>query len=217
MAREFGSDNENIGPLLRSLMKAASNNSNKKCKGWRYDNALKKMGSVLYLLCGKMPYEILHANLQSSLPSITTAKKLIDVETKILKMGIVRVRELKEWLVKHELRPNICVSEDLTKITESIQYNPRNNCLDGLSLRLGSNGFPVADQFPAKTAEDIKSSIDSGDVAPYINLIMAQPQGATKHPAFCLSTYPSNNKFNYKHCLNRWNYLTDLFKMEGNN
>lgn len=130
-------------------------------------------------------------------------------------MGVIRIQELKKWINDRQLEPYFCVAEDATKITESIQYNPKDNCLDGLSPKLGANGFPLPQQFPARTAADIKRSIDFGEVAPYINLIMAQTQGTVKHPGFCLCNYPAGNKYDYKDILNRWNFLADLFQCEG--
>lgn len=54
-----------------------------------------------------------------------------------------------------------------------------------------------------------------GVVAPYMNVFMAKPLGAESQPGFCLSTYPTDNRFNYKHCLTRWDFITDIFRLEG--
>lgn len=203
--------------LLSALMKAASDNKYKVSKGRRYEESLKRFACVLYLLSGKMAYEILYSNLQSALPSLTTVKKLLDEETRSFKTGIIRIQELKQWLNNRGLERKVCVSEDQTKIVQSIQYNSKENCLDGFSLPLGCNGFPKENPYTAKNANDIKSSIDNGEVAPYMNIFMVQPLSQLKSSSFCLNVYPTNNRFNFNHCLQRWNFLKDLFSHEGKN
>lgn len=212
---EEPSKSKGISYFLNSLLAASEANENKASKGRRYDNTLKRFSCVLYLLSGRMAYEILYANLQSSLPSITTIKTMLDKETNDFKMGIIRVQELKKWLTSRSLRLSICVAEDLTKIIESVQYNSKENSLDGLSPPLGCNGFPKIGQFPAKNAIDIISGLEFGVVAPYMNVFMAKAQGCIKQPGFCLSVYPTDNRFDYKPCLNRWDFLTDLCATEG--
>lgn len=201
--------------FLKALMKASSKNLCKAPKGRRYDYQIKKFACVLYLVSGKMGYEILYANLQSSLPSISTIKQLLDKETENFRTGTIRVLELKGWLLKRGFELRVCVAEDQTKILESVQYNPRFNCLDGFSLPLGSNGFPISNPFSAKNASSIKTSIETGEIAPYINVFMVQPLSISKSPGFCLNVYPTNSRFCFKDCLNRWEFLEDLFRIEG--
>lgn len=150
-----------------------------------------------------MAYEILCANLQASLPSITTTKTMLDKETQDFKVGVIRTRNLKAWLTNREYSFRVCISEDQTKIVESIQYNSRDNNLDGLSIPLGCNGLPMENPFPAKDALDIKASIEKGNIAAYVNVLMVQPQVLHRSPAFCLCIYPTDNRFNYQHCLKR--------------
>lgn len=191
-------ENPSLSPLLKSLLEASETNSGKKNNGRRYEDSSKRFGALIYLLSGKMAYEILFANIKSSLPSITTVKRLIDNETRIFLMGQIRVSQYKKWLFER----NICVAEDLTKIVECIDYNQRQNSLDGLSLSLGCNGFPLPNQFPAKNAVEIIQGIESGEKAAYMNLCMAKPQGKN-HPGFCISLYPTNNRFNFNDRLNK--------------
>lgn len=149
--------NEHMGPLLQSLLEASKSNKNKSAHGWRFEELLKKFSTLLYLLSGKKSYVMLYSNLKSSLPSLSTVKRLIDEETSAFKAGVVRVKELKNWLAQRNLKFRVSLAEDLTKITESIQYNPKANCLEGLSPPLGCNGFPKIDQFPARNEFDIKT------------------------------------------------------------
>lgn len=190
-----GLETGHLGPLLKALVQSTFNNSSKALKGRRYETSLKKFACTLYLLSGKIGYEILYANLKSSLPSLTTIKMLLDKETESFKAGVLRVSQLKAWLLKRNLELRVSVAEDQTKITESIQYNEKENCLDGLSLPLGCNGFLKPNPFSAKNAKEIKKSIEEGEVAAYINVFMVQPQTDQKSPGFCLTAYPTNSRF----------------------
>lgn len=68
------------------------------------------------------------------------------------------------------------------------------------------------DQFQARTASEIKQHIEEGIVAPYMNVFMAKPLCVDNQLGFCLNTY---NRFNYNDCLTRWNFVKDIFKLEG--
>lgn len=206
---------EEIGPLLKALVDASQKNQGKASKGRRYEDFLKRFSCLLYLLIGRMAYELLYANLQSSLPSITTIKIMLDKETRDFKVGVIRTMQLKAWLTNRKYPFRVCMSEDQTKVVESIQYNSRENKLDGLSTPLGCNGFPIENPFTAKDALDIKSSIEKGTIAAYVNVFMVQPQVSQKSPAFCLTIYPTDNRFNYQHCLRRWEFLEGVFAHEG--
>lgn len=201
--------------LLENLIKSANNNASLAPNRRRYEESLKKFGCILYLLAGRMAYEILCANLQSALPSLTAVRRLLDDETQLFKAGVLRTNELKQWLIKRDFEPRVCVAEDQTKIIESIQYNPKENVLDGLSLPLGCNGFPLENPFSAKNAFEIKKAIYTGEVAAYVNVFMVQPQHTEKTPAFCLTIYPTNSRFNFSHCLNRWDFLEGIFSKAG--
>lgn len=65
----------NIGPLLKTLLETSKANYGKLSKGYRYDESIKRFSAILYLLSGKKAYELMSANLKSSLPSLTTVKK----------------------------------------------------------------------------------------------------------------------------------------------
>lgn len=204
-----------VSPLLKAFLSAAQDNESKRSNGRRYDDSLKKFSCILYLLSGRMTYEILYANLQRSLPSISTIKTLLDKETKDFKMGVIRVSKLKNWLLERKYPLRVCIAEDQTKVVESVQYNSKANCLDGLSPPLGSNGFPIENPYTAKDALDIISSINKGTLAAYVNVFVVQPQVFQKSPGFCLCVYPTDNRFNYHHCLQRWKFLENLLKYEG--
>lgn len=201
--------------MLKALLRAADANQGKEVKGRRYEDTLKRFSCFLYLICGKMAYEILYANFQASLPSLTTIKTMLDKESQDFKMGVIRTQKLKQWLLARDYPLEVCVAEDQTKIVESIQYNSKGNYLDGLSIPLGCNGFPIENPFTAKNALDIKLNIEKGSIAPYINVLMVQPQVLEKSPSFCLCTYPTDNKFNYQDCERRWEFLSGVFNHEG--
>lgn len=204
-----------VNTLLQALLNASIQNENKSSKGRRYEDSLKRFSCVLYLLCGRMAYEILYANLQGSLPSISTLKVLLDKESQDFKTGVLRTQRLKKWLIERHFSLRVSVSEDQTKIVESVQYNSRENNLVGLSIPLGFNGFPKENQFPAKDAHDIVQAISTGNVAAYVNVYMIQPLVLEKSPGFCLCIYPTDNRFTYQHCLRRWEFLEGIFAYEG--
>lgn len=206
---------ERTSQLLKALLAASDANESKAPKGRRYEDSLKKFSCVIYLLSGRMAYEILYANLEGSLPSITTIKTLLDTETQDFRMGAIRVSKLKQWLADREFPFRVCIAEDQTKIIESVQFNSKENYLDGLSAPLGCNGFPIENPFTAKDALDIINNINKGSIAAYVNVFVVQPQVPKRSPAFCLCVYPTDNRFNYQHCLQRWEFLEGLFKYEG--
>lgn len=85
-----------FGPLLQALINASSKNLGKHEFGWRYEDPLKLLAAIVYLLSGKMAYEIIQANLKSSFPSINAVRNLIDARTRNFEMGRIASRILLE-------------------------------------------------------------------------------------------------------------------------
>lgn len=109
----------NISSFLECLKDTAMKNIKRKKHGNKFTSPLKLFSLYIFIVGGRMLYELLHANLQNILPSITTINRLIDKESNIVN-GIVRLKELKLFLIKRNYPLNVFISEDQTAIIKNI-------------------------------------------------------------------------------------------------
>lgn len=151
-----------------------------------------------------MLYELLHANLQNILPSITTINRCLDKESNIID-GIVRLKELKLFLTKRNYPLNVFISEDQTAIIKNIAYDSKSNKMIGFESSCKENGFPK-NNFYVNSVKDIENAFTNNTIGCNAYVYMAQPL-VDNAPAFCLIVFASDNKFNYNDVLVTWTFL----------
>ncbi|CAH1183949.1 unnamed protein product [Phaedon cochleariae] len=198
----------NIPVFLKILNKAAQQNM-KLTKNNKFSDDLLQFSVYLFIIGGRLLYESLYANLKKSLPSVSTVTRTI-ASTNNFEEGVLRFRELNEFLEKRKLPKIIWISEDATRITGRIQYNPTSDTLVGFVSPFEENGLPQKNAFVTSSAQEIESYFQNINKANYAYIIMAQTP-IDKSPSFCVGVFGTDNRFTYTDCLRR---LTTI-KMEA--
>lgn len=211
------SQNNNVSDcngFLHSLMNSAHKNSGKQKSGHRYDESLKLFATYLFTVGGRSLYETLEKNLQGSLPSISTVERAIRNYNEPIKEGEFRFHQLQKYLEDRALPNTVWISEDATRITGKVQYDPRFNQISGFTLPLNEQGVPVCDSYPATYSKEIEDYFKTGTTANYAYVIMAQPlqDGVT---AFCLAFFGSDNRFTAEDVLRRWQWMKEQAAEHG--
>lgn len=110
----------------------------------------------------------------------------------------------------------ISLSEDATRITAKISYEPKTNQLVGFALPLGTNGMPVVSSFPARNVREIyhhyTNPLNFISSTAYVQ--MAQPTEPNS-PPFCLMMYSTDNKFTALNIYNRWQFQAGKLNEKG--
>lgn len=177
--------------------------------GFRYGAEIKYFASYLRMLIGPYAYETLQKKLSYSLPSLPSTNRYMSSSGCNITEGILRNEELAIYLAERSLEPVVCISEDATRITESVRYDSKSNQLVGFVLPLhAKTGSPIPFAFPARDSEEILHHFSSNNaVSSFLNVIMAQPMANV--PPFCLMVYGSDNKYSSLDVVNRWMYIKE--------
>jgi len=194
----------NISSFFDCLRDTAVKNSKCKKHGNKFAEPLKLFSLYIFIVGGRMLYELLHANLKNILPSITTINRCLDKESNI-NDGIVRFKELKLFLTKRKYPLNVFISEDQTAILKNITYYSKSNRMIGFVSCCKENGFPK-NNFYINSVKDIENAFSNYVVGCNAYMYMAQPL-IDNAPAFCLTAFASDNKFNHTDVLARWTFL----------
>lgn len=192
--------------ILQAIINTAEANSNKKKQGHRYDQTIKTFASYIRMLSGPLAYETLYANLSNALPSLSTTNRYIKDNGPNLAEGVFRYNQLQQYLTERKLSLNVWLSEDATRITGRVQYDPTTNQLVGFVLPLDDSGMPIPFSFAAKNPKDIESHFLKQTTAQLIYAVMAQPLSENV-PAFCLALFSTDNKFTSLQVFNRWKHI----------
>lgn len=103
---------------LNLIMNAAQSNAKKSKEGMRYSSTLQLFATYIRMLSGPLVYETLYANLPNCLPSPSTVNRYISKKGPVIIEGVIRHRELKEYLEEKNCPFYVWLSEDATKITD---------------------------------------------------------------------------------------------------
>lgn len=196
------------------MCEAALNNSKTASKNAnRYNESLKKFCVFLYFVGGRLLYKTLQSNLLNSLPSITSLNRFISSRRDIVVEGEYRFKQLKQFVLEKDLPLCVWVSEDATRLTSKIEYDPISNKIICFVLPF-DNGLANVNAYLATSASAIAEFFQNNEKANYAYVIMAKPL-QDKSPAFCLSIFGTNNKFSSKDVINRWNMMGKLASEVG--
>lgn len=194
--------------FLNMLKESALRNSNSKKHSNRFDEPLKVFSLYLFIIGGRLLYETLYCNLTSVLPSISTVNRMIDENCGIYE-GVVRMKELRQFLCRRGYPLKVYTSEDQTAVTKRIRYDSKTNNMIGFVLPLSKeHGFPKTDQYQVNSVEDIRNAFSNSPQSVNAYVFMAQPL-VDKAPAFCVSIFGSDNKFNSEDVFTRWKHLQE--------
>lgn len=200
--------------LLKLLCKSAIKNSSSTSKNAnRYEESLKKCCVFLYFVGGRLLYETLQANLPNSLPTISSLNRFISSKKDIVVEGEYRFKQLKTFLLERDLPFYVWVSEDSMRLTSKIEYDSISNKIVGFVLPF-NNGVANVDAYLATSANKIAKYFQNNEKTNYAYVIMAKPLQDIS-PAFCLSIFDTNNRFNNENFMNRWNVMQKLTSEVG--
>lgn len=161
------------------------------------------------MIGGPLSYETWHANMPLCLPSPSIVNKfLADYGPRIIE-GQLRTEELVQYLQVRKLPLRVSISEDATRITPKICYDPKTNQLVGFALPLDQNGMPKSYSFKARNVKEIQDHFNnsSNHISSSVYVQMVQPQTAGSKedaPPFCLSLFLTDNKFTSETIYKRW-------------
>ena len=100
-------------------------------------------------LIGSAGYEMIQANFGCGLPHISTARRLVQKQRKIVE-GEFYFNELQSHLQKWNAPPFINIQLDDTRIINKVEYDPSTDRFVGFCLPL-RNGLPIGDAFQLQT------------------------------------------------------------------
>lgn len=203
---------ENQSFVLNCLLRAAQRNISKQGRknGNRYENPMKDFASYIFMLGGRLMYETLYENLP--LPSPSSVGSYLHNNGPAIVEGEMRCDQLKKYLEERNLPMVVWISEDATRITGRLQYDPGTNQVVGLVLPLNENGLPKTFSFIASSAGTMEKHVTNNTVALLVckfenfslaptilnffkmqaYVIMAQPLALNTEP-FCLQLYITIN------------------------
>lgn len=204
-----------------SELTACFNQNVKRFKeGHRYTEDMKLYAAYTRMLSGKLAYQTFKANAQHAVPSDRAVTGYIGSMATNAIEGVLRSDELLKYLNDLQQLKIVALSEDATRITNRIQYDPQTNQLVGFVLPLGENGMPITGCNQARSASEMEKCFydvltrKEKKRATYVNVVMAQPL-ATGVPAFCLLVFGSDAKYTTKDISKRWHYIKNELEKKG--
>lgn len=202
--------------MLKVFVNSAERNCTRKKQGYRHDEITKMFAAFLKMVSGLLAYEILHANFPLSLPSVSTVNRFITDNGPRIVEGEMRSDELVQYLRSRNLPLVVSLSEDATRITAKVSYDPHTNQLVGFALPLDQNGMPVPFSFPAKHANQIQKHFanPSNFISSTVYVQMAQPL-QENCPPFTLMLFLTDSTFTAYNILKRWQFQALELKKKG--
>lgn len=157
-----------------------------------YPKVIKEISLLLFLSGGPSTYNLLVDLLP--LPSLPTIRRELGI-IKPVTEGELRIKELKEFLVKNNLPLDVYLSEDATRCISQVEYDSRQDKFVGFVLGVDENGMPKVDSYKNIRPDVLRTSLMNDPKSNYLYTMVAQPlkRGA---PSFCLFVFGTNNCFN---------------------
>jgi hypothetical protein len=197
--------------FLSSFIDNITNNLSKPTNNYRYSDCVKRFALLLYILGGRLTYELIRINLAGALPHLTNLKKLIMTSNLSLKEGEFQFDNLKLYLNSSDAQFGF-VSEDCSGVIRKIKYDVNTNSFTGFSTPL-ANGIPILQYYQTDSFDKLKTWFSTINKAPLLNIHMFQPlpsRHTGSRSPFLISAYGVENTFTANDVLRRW-----LFIFEG--
>lgn len=199
------------GKFVTDLMISAKENSGRLPNGRRFEDSFKMFCCYIFILAGRYVYSVLCANIKP-IPDVRS-RAISDAAAPLVE-GVLRLKELKQYLLDRGLPLVVWISEDATKITGRVQYDPSTNQIVGFPLPYDSDGVPISLAYPAESASLIMSYFEKHSAAQNAQVIMAQP---VRHgsSAFVLGIFGTDNRFKADVPQKRWNWIKSEAEKES--
>ncbi|KAJ8680294.1 hypothetical protein QAD02_016081 [Eretmocerus hayati] len=137
--------------LLELMVRTHEKLRNRKPSGNRYDHSLKMFFAFIRLVSGPLAYETIAYNFKNTVPALSTINRFIHQSAEPIVEGQLMIRELRHFLDVRGLPRTIILSEDATRITSMLQYNPKTDQCVGLTLPLDEHSITFRN-FQKKTS-----------------------------------------------------------------
>lgn len=185
--------------FINKLQSVAHTNLSKKSKeGFRFDEEIQMYAAYLRMLCGPLAYNTIQRNLEGALPSIVTTNRYINRSKYAVVEGVLRCKELLNYLTELKLPLAVCISEDCTRNEGRVQYDSKTNQIIGFTPPIDKRtGLPIPFTFPARNSKEIFNHFSSkNSVSSNVDVIMAQP--LANAPPFCLALFGTDSTYTSK-------------------
>lgn len=195
--------------FLGRLIDTANQNIKRKKNGYRYDVDIRRFATYLRMIVGPLGYETIQRNLECALPSLPSTNRYVQTSSCSVTECILRCRELLLYLNERNAPLVVSLSEDATRIIGRPQYDSRTNQVVGFVAPLDSNtGLPVPFAYPARNADEmIHHFSNKHPIAPFVNIVMAQPVGPDYIAPFCLLLFGSDSSYTSLDVQKRWVFI----------
>lgn len=121
---------------------------------------------------------------------------------------------LERFLIANGYPRAVFLSEDGTRVTPHVQYDPRSRTITGCVAPLDGCGLPKRKYFCTKDPHQVLDKLESSPVASTAYVIVATPL-APNAQSFVLFYMGTDNKFKHVDVLNRWRYIIRLLRSHG--
>lgn len=209
-------DEPALSGMLKMFVDSAKRNFPKKKQGYRHDTTTKMFAAYIKMIAGLLAYETLHTNFPLCLPSESTVNRFIADNGPEIIEGEMRTDALLKYLKSRNLPLMVSLSEDATRITAKISYDPNTNQLIGFALPLDVNGMPIKFSFPARNVSEIQKHFlnSSNFISSTAYVQMAQPIDPNSSP-FCLMLFLTDSTFTANNIFKRWKFQAGKLRENG--
>lgn len=138
----------------------------------RFNDQLRKFCEYIYLKGGLNCYTNIYFN--SPIPAPSTLKNNLQADR--METSKLYTEELLFFLKKYDCPLEVVVSEDATRLSNRIEYDPSTNELYGLLANIDPvSGMPIPNFFKASKPSKVLEYMQDYKAAPYIQAIVAKP------------------------------------------
>jgi hypothetical protein len=197
--------------FLSLFINNITNNLSRSKRNYQYNESVKRFALLLYILGGKLSYELIRIILVGALPHLDTLNRIISNSNHSINECEFRFDRLKQYLNSNDVQFGF-VSEDCTGVIRKVIYDVKTNSFIGFSTPL-DNGIPILQYYQTNSFEKLKTWFSTINKAPLLNIHMFQPLPSSHislPSPFLLSAYGVENTYTANDILRRW-----LFIYEG--
>lgn len=195
----------------------AASNTGRHPQGRRYDRDHLLNCIHVKETCGPNGYQNIKMNSHDGMPSIHSVIKHSMKIRKTINEGRLMAKDLKAYLLNHNLDMVVALSEDATNVNGRIDYTARTNQIVGyVPPMYEGTCMPIPDSYEATSAAVIESIclIEKSPISSMANVVMAQPLDLKAKP-FCILIYGGTGTFSKQMVQNRWSYIAEELAKEG--
>lgn len=128
--------------------------------------------------------------------------------------GVFRFSEIKERIIQRGENLFVHVSEDDTKLSERLRYDPKTNQVLGLQLPLNNDGIPQTGVFQFTTLKKIQELINKHPLTTYAKVMNVRTLGENSS-TYTLVIFGTNGSDTAINVHARWEFVRRSFEEIG--